>query len=98
MGTIYQANCPCGFKQIDLLQGYGISQREVGYELYQCEQCHMLSSYEMNQQADSLFKPVRCPDCHAPMHRLSGELARRQVCCPECGEASLQLTITTLWD
>jgi len=98
MGTIYQANCPCGFKQIDLLQGYGINQREIGYELYQCEDCHMLASYELSQQVDSLFKPVRCPDCHASMVRLSGALEKQQLCCPECKKPDMQLTITTLWD
>ena len=98
MGTIFQANCSCGFKQIDLLQGYGIRDRGIGYELYQCEDCHMLASYELRQQVDSLFKPVRCPDCQGAMRRLSGVLENRQLSCPECREPSLALSVTTLWD
>lgn len=98
MGILYEANCPCGFKQIDLLQGSGIQLRETRYELYQCEQCHNLASYELNQEADSLFKPVRCRECHATMIRLSGALENRHYCCPECHKADLQLRIVTLWD
>ena len=98
MGTLYEANCPCGFKQIDLLQGYGIKQRDISYELYQCESCHMLVNYELNQQADSLFKPVRCPECKVPLLRLTGEAGQLQHPCPECKQASLSLTMVGLWD
>ena len=98
MGTIYQASCPCGFRQIDLLQGYGIKQREIHYQLYQCEKCHCLTSLEMAQETDSLFKPVRCPECHASMLRLSDRPEEQPLPCPECHATSLQLTISKLWD
>lgn len=98
MGTIYQANCPCGFKQIDLLQGYGISQRDISYALYQCEHCHMLVNYEFNQQVDSLFKPIHCPECKASLIRLNSEADQHQYPCPECKEHSLTLSIIELWD
>lgn len=98
MGIIYEANCPCGFKQIDLLQGYGISRRDISYELYQCEGCHLLVNYELNQQADSLFKPVRCPECKASLIHLTGEAEQHQHPCPECKQDTLVLTIVKLWD
>ncbi len=98
MGTIYQANCPCGFKQIDLLQGYGVNQRDINYELYQCEDCHSLTSIELNQQVDSLFKPIRCPNCKSTMQRLTGEPEEHPQTCPECKETTLQFIITKLWD
>lgn len=98
MGTLYEANCPCGFRQVDLLRGSGTQQRKISYELYQCEHCHMLANYELNQQADSLFIPVRCPECKSSMVRLSGELESRHYCCPECKEPALRLSIATLWD
>jgi len=98
MGTIYQAKCPCGFKQIDLLQGYGIHQRDISYELYQCEECHMLVNYELNQQADSLFKSLHCPDCHAALIHLTGDADKHTHPCPECKQTSLNLSIVGLWD
>lgn len=98
MGTIYQANCPCGFKQIDLLQGSGINQRDISYELYQCESCHMLVNYELNQQVDSLFKPVHCPECKAALVLLTSEAEQHPYPCPECQEHSLTLSIIGLWD
>jgi uncharacterized CHY-type Zn-finger protein len=98
MGTIYQATCPCGFKQIDLLQGYGINQGDTHYQLYQCEQCHALASIELIQQTDSLFKPIRCTECKSTMERLPNEPEEQAYSCPECKQASLQLQITRLWD
>ncbi len=98
MGTIYQAKCPCGFKQIDLLQGYGIKQRDISYELYQCEECHMLVNYELSQQADSLFKPVHCPECKAGLIRLADNLEQHPYPCPECKQLTLTLTSVGLWD
>lgn len=98
MGTLYQATCPCGFKQIDLLQGYGINQRDISYELYQCEDCHMLVNYELNQQVDSLFKPVHCPECKASLIRLTSEAKPHPYPCPECKEQSLTLSVVNLWD
>lgn len=98
MGTIYQATCPCSFRQIDLLQGYGINQREVHYDLYQCEHCHNLASIELRQQTDSLFKPVRCPECKSSMSRLPDKPEEQNFQCPECQENSLTLEITKLWD
>lgn len=98
MGTIYQANCPCGFKQIDLLQGYGLNPRDISYELYQCEDCHMLVNYELSQQVDSLFKPMHCPECKAALIRLTGGLEQRRYPCPECRQHTLSLDIVDLWD
>jgi len=98
MGTLYQADCPCGFKQIDLLQGYGINQRDISYELYQCENCHMLVNYELSQQIDSLFKPVRCPECKEALIHLSGEADQHPHPCPECKQNTLILSVVGLWD
>ncbi|MDH5445484.1 MAG: hypothetical protein OEY52_07990 [Gammaproteobacteria bacterium] len=98
MGTIYQANCPCGFKQIDLIQGYGLNQVEIHYELYQCEHCHSLTSIELTQQVDSLFKPIRCPECKSTMSRLMDRPEDHPLICPECQNPSLIFTINKLWD
>ena len=98
MGTIYQATCPCGFRQIDLIQGYGINQRETHYEIYQCEHCHRLTSLELQQQTDSLFKPIRCPDCQSAMLRLPDQPETHPLHCPECQQTSLSLVISKLWD
>ena len=98
MGTIYQASCPCGFKQIDLIQGYGVNQRDVHYELYQCEHCHALASLELQQQTDSLFKPIRCPECKSSMLHLPDKPETVSFQCPECKEPSLSFEITRLWD
>lgn len=98
MGSLYTAACPCGFEQYDLLQGYGVNTRGVGYEIYQCEECHTLVNYELIQAADSLFKPLRCPQCRTTLRRLDSSQLEQPQPCPECRQGSLRLSLVGLWD
>lgn len=98
MGTVYKATCPCGFEQFKLLQGHGMDAINYNFEIFQCDDCDALFNYELEQPVDSLFKPLRCPECKGHLSWLGGQPDKQEHLCPECHQNELVMTVIQLWD
>ena len=97
MGTIYQAKCPCGYEQIDLLDGCGMSTLDLEYIIHACPHCHAVYSRRYGEDRES-YTSIGCKQCGKNVENLVGDLDGKPLICPLCGEEKLRLSITGQWD
>jgi hypothetical protein len=93
MGTIYKADCPCGYESSELFEGCGRAGIDSCYELASCEHCHIIVSIRSSSIRH------RCPKCSRKVQALNidGEendgdnLNSIILSCPLCGNLTMKL-------
>ena len=97
MGTVYQATCPCGFEQTELMQGCGYSGPDVHYDIIGCPHCHILYSQRGGEDRNH-YEPAHYKKCQREAIRYMGQLEDKKHSCPNCGKNVLAFYQTGLWD
>ncbi len=99
LGTVYSAQCECGYQEDDLTDGCGM--RMQSYVVVICRKCHRLSSKYLGYigLADAnAVSNKRCGHCRR------GGIERYEVLetgkgeCPQCGNHSLKFSVGIVWD
>ena len=102
MGSIFLAQCLCGYLSEDLPEGCGMAGPESKCDLAQCDRCKEVFSIRANS------KRPRCPKCRHKVSVLDTEQASagersvgrvpRGLECPRCHELTVHLVEAGLWD
>lgn len=102
MGSIFLAQCSCGYVSEDLPEGYGMAGPESERAVAQCDLCKEVVSIRVNS------KRPRCPSCRHTVSVLdTGQAAAgkpstgqfpRGLECPRCHEFTVHLVEAGLWD
>lgn len=96
MGTMYQAECPCGYVSAELFVGYGWAGDAYGRELARCAHCQIIVT------TPSTSKRPRCPECRRKLEIITLDKERSDdsiiLDCPKCGDPGMALHHVGMWD
>lgn len=102
MGTMFEAQCTCGYVSETLLEGCGMAGPDSCRDLARCGHCRDIVSI----RASSARR--RCPACRRVVHVLTIEhqtlfeaeptTALVNLECPRCGKPTMVLAEVGLWD
>jgi hypothetical protein len=100
MGTIYQAECPCGYKSDNLLEGFGMSGIEFGHKLALCKHCQEIVSI------NTTGPKKLCPKCRGKVKVINLAEEKRKAKfpdpipfdCPKCKRKAMEFRIILFWD
>ena len=98
MGWQYSVACPCGYKESELMDGYGaMDQRNV---IIECQRCGRLSSEYLGtslMSAQSLIEGRCCGHCQSEEISLYSAQGLEGNRCPKCGDHTLVFTLDMEW-
>lgn len=97
MGSIYTAQCPCGFEQPDLMEGCGFSGLDTSYEIQSCKHCEIIYSKQYGEDK-ILYGKEFCKKCHRDLTRFEKIDEEEKYVCPRCGGHSLKFFQCGVWD
>ena len=102
MGTIFEAQCTCGYASETLLKGCGMAGHDSCRELGRCEHCREIVSVRSSNVRR------RCPKCRRVVQVITMEQqkiseleptrASANLECPRCGKSTMVLAEVGLWD
>jgi hypothetical protein len=102
MGSMYEAQCPCGYASDTLFEGCGMAGPDTCRNLARCHHCQEIVSI-----GSSSARP-RCPKCRRKVQVITIEptaLVDSQSVpgpvkleCPRCGNSTLVLAELGCWD
>ena len=94
MGTIYRAECSCGYSSAALFEGCGMLGADSCRDLATCAHCGIMVT------TPSESKRPRCPECRRKLERilLDEDMDKEKLDCPHCGEKALRLVFEGMWD
>jgi hypothetical protein len=94
MGDILDVECACGYSERGLTVGCGMRHTHER-RLTHCRTCRVVVSV----RGDA--KRPRCPHCRGQVTAIAAEIDPRErgpLSCPRCGERTLMILETGVWD
>ncbi|MBT7190071.1 MAG: hypothetical protein HN916_07755 [Anaerolineae bacterium] len=96
MGTIYQAECSCGYVSAELLAGCGMLGKDTCRDLARCNHCKIIVT------TPAASKRLRCPECRRKLEIIifNEECSENPIIldCPQCGDRIMELREVGIWD
>src|SRR5688572_18725933 len=102
MGSIFEAQCLCGYISGELLEGCGMAGPQSCRDLARCDHCKEIVSIRANSE-----RP-RCPKCRRKVFVLDLEQSNEgkpSTCggtsgleCPRCHRSTMHLEESGIWD
>ena len=98
MGSIFTAQCSCGYESGNLIEGCGMAGPDTCCSLASCNNCQEIVSIR-----SSSVRP-RCPTCRRKVQVIAIDdqsiSASKPAAleCPQCGKSTMTLTMAGLWD
>lgn len=89
MGTMYQANCECGYSLSNLLSGCGMAG--VSFDLLYCENCSNVFSRK------TTIESRKCRACRSDNLKII-DTDFIILKCPICSEKKLEVGVAGMWD